>query len=41
VFLTIVTGFIPGIAVYILGMIIIPEKPRQAPASTAVADEDA
>lgn len=45
VFLTIVTGFIPGIAVYILGMIIIPEKPNQAvesvPTSTPVADENA
>jgi len=40
VFLTIVTGFIPGIAVYILGMIIIPEKPREAPESTTVADEN-
>ena len=36
VFLTIVTGFLPGIAVYILGMIIIPEKPPQTvePTST-------
>lgn len=36
VFLTIVTGFIPGIVVYILGIMIVPERPvgGDAPSST-------
>jgi phage shock protein C len=34
VFLTIVTGFIPGIAAYILGAVIVPEAPREQPESS-------
>jgi len=37
VFLTILTAFLPGIAVYILGMIIVPEKPRQVAGKSSVA----
>jgi phage shock protein C len=45
VFLTIVTGFVPGIAVYILAMIIVPDKPSEEraepPVAASVADESA
>jgi phage shock protein C len=39
VFLTAVTGFIPGIAVYIVGIMIVPEQPQSSQTVTPMGEQ--